>query len=212
MLGTFCAIDFETTGAVEDYPVEPWQVGVVVWTPGDTPVLWESTLRVGPRPFHPNAPGRHAQIRAELEQSPSLSECLPRLRQLCGGRPLVAHNAATELACFRREVPLEAFGPWVDTLKLARAAWPLFPSHSLEALLEGFKLTERVLQALPGRAPHDALYDALGSAVLLDYLLSCPGWSEATPELLMHPDQQAYYQSRKPRRRLTPPAGGPDAS
>ncbi len=196
-LRTFCAIDFETTGSVEGYPVEPWQVGVVVWTLGDEPILWESLLRVGPRPFHPRAPGRHTKIRRELEQSPQLTECLEPLRAHCTGRPMVAHNTATEQGCLRRDVPMESFGPWIDTLKLARMAWPNLESHTLESLLDTFGLAERVERHLPGREAHDALYDALGSAILLDHLLSSPGWLEAPLDVLLHPDQQAFYRARK---------------
>lgn len=196
-LQTFCAIDFETTGSVEGYPVEPWQIGVAVWKRGEEPVLWESLLQVGPRPFHPRAPGRHARIRAQLEKSPHLKDCLGDLRTHCMGHPMVAHNVATEQGCLRREVPMESFGPWIDTLKLARMAWPALESHTLESLLDTLGLTKQVQQCLPDRAAHDALYDALGSAVLLDHLLSSPGWSEVSLEILMHPDQQAFYRARK---------------
>lgn len=193
----FCAIDFETTGSVAGYPVEPWQVGVVRWDLEGAPEFWESLLRVGPRPFHPRAPGRHAVLRGELAQSPSLMDRLPELRRYCGGVPLVAHNIGTERRCLRDAVPMEAFGPWLDTLKLARCAWPEAPSHRLEDLLESLGLAEEVASWLPGREAHDALYDALGSAVLLRHLLAQPEWREVSTRVLMNPDLTGFYRRKR---------------
>ncbi len=194
---TFCALDFETTGSVEGYPVEPWQVGLVVWTPGQDPVCWEQLLRIGPRPFHPRAPGRHAQLRDVLAQSPCLQECVPSLRELGQGLPLVAHNTATEKACLRQAVPMERFGPWIDTLQLARAAWPREPSHRLEDLLVRLGLMDQVERWVPDRGPHDALFDAMGAAVLLHHLLQQPGWQTVDLKVLTHPDTSAFYRHRK---------------
>ena len=190
----FCAIDFETTGSVSGYPVEPWQVGVTRWDLSGEPVFWESLLRVGPRPFHPRAPGRHAVLRRELERSPTLVDRLPNLREYCSGVPLVAHNIGTEKKCLRDAVPMESFGPWIDTLKLARCAWPEAPSHSLENLLDLLGLAERVNALLPGREAHDALYDALASAVLLRHLLAQPGWQNVSLQVLLNPDLSEFYR------------------
>ncbi|MGA0332843.1 MAG: exonuclease domain-containing protein [Kiritimatiellia bacterium] len=190
----FAAIDFETTGSVAGYPVEPWQVGVVVFRPGEPPDCWESLLRVGERPFHPRAPGRHAKLRDQLLDAPGLEECLPAFRQRCGGLPLLAHNCATEINCLRAALPMERFGPWIDSLKLSRAAWPTLSSHKLEDLLAQFQLTSALEEALPGRGAHDALYDAYGSALILEFLLRQPGWEDCSLDLLLHPDLQAYYR------------------
>jgi len=196
MSASFCfaAIDFETTGSVSGYPVEPWQVGVAVIAPDAEPVFWDSLLRIGPRPFHPRAPGRHAALREELAAAPTLMECLESLREYCGGVPMVAHNTATERNCLERGVPMERFGPWIDTLKLCRAAWPDLPSHRLEDLLTRFRLMDRVRAAFPDREPHDALFDAYGSAVLLTHLLGQPGWESVDLEVLTSPDTGAYYR------------------
>ncbi|MEX2607844.1 MAG: 3'-5' exonuclease [Kiritimatiellia bacterium] len=196
-LSTFAAIDFETTGSVAGYPVEPWQVGVVVISAGEEPVYWESLLRVGNRPFHPRAPGRHARIREELEEAPRLQDCLPELRRFCLGRPLVAHNTATEQKCLQAYVPMEPWGPWIDSLKLSRAAWPELPSHRLEDVLRRLDLFNTVQNTFEDREAHDALFDAYGSAVLLQYLLNQPAWSAAGLELLQFPDQTAFYRHRK---------------
>ncbi len=188
----FAAIDFETTGAVPGWPVEPWQVAVVrVDLAGER--KWESLLRVGPRPFHPRAPGRHAALREELARAPSLLECLDELREFCGGLPLVGHNVATEQKCLREAAPMERFGPWIDTLKVSRAAWPALRSHALEDVLMATGLLQSLQEELPGRGAHDALFDALGSARLLQHVASQPGW---TADILGAPDQSAYQRMR----------------
>jgi DNA polymerase III epsilon subunit-like protein len=153
---SFIAIDFETTGSVAGYPVEPWQIGVVAFSPEQEPVVWESLLRIGERPFHPQAPGRHSKLRESLKAAPTLEECLPHLRDLCGVKPLLAHNVATEQKCLQDQVPMEAWGPWLDSLKLSRAAWPTFPSHRLEDILLNLNLTTELGQKFPDREPHRA--------------------------------------------------------
>ena len=192
----FAALDFETTGSVAGYPVEPWQIGVVRWESGGYH-LWEHWLRVGDRPFHPRAPGRHEAVREELAGAPRLDALLPELRQLCGGVPLVAHNAATEQKCFRDAVPMERFGPWIDTLKLSRALWPDLRSHKLGDLLVTHSLRKTVAGLLPGREEHDALFDAMGSAVLLNYMLTLPVCQDVSLEVLVNPDLMAYYARRR---------------
>lgn len=192
----FTAVDFETTGAVAGYPVEPWQIGLVRWDLKGFDA-WEHWLRVGPRPFHPRAPGRHAQVRTELETAPSLPELVPELRARCGGVPLVAHNIATEKKCFRDAVPLERFGPWIDTLKLSRALWPAWRSHTLGDVLSVLELRATVRAMLPGREEHDALFDAMGSAVLLRHILALPACRGISFEVLLKPDLMAYYRHRR---------------
>ena len=64
----FTAVDFESTGSVAGWEEEPWQIGVAEVAGGaPTGVLADGWLGVAAgRPFNPYAPGRHAQVRAEL--------------------------------------------------------------------------------------------------------------------------------------------------
>lgn len=186
----FTAIDFETTGAVPGLPNEPWQVGLVAvpaaedGAPGDRlgrAERLESLLRIDPaRPFNRYAPGRHAQLRDRLAAAPSLPELWPALAPRLAG-PVAAHNAGTERTLLRAAAPLHVPGPWIDTLALSRAAWPSAPSHALEDLVPALGLRPALDALLPGRAPHDALYDAAACALLLLHLLSLPGWSHLSP-------------------------------
>ena len=182
----FSAIDFETTGAVPGFPNEPWQVGVVS-VPADAapirPSSFESLLRIAPgRPFNKWAPGRHAKLRAELAEAPALADLWPELAPLLAG-PVVAHNAGTERSLLQASAPLHVPGPWIDTLALARRAWPAAPSHALEDLVPALGLQPRLQALLPGREPHDALYDAAACALLL-HLLDQSGWGSLSPDEL----------------------------
>jgi DNA polymerase-3 subunit epsilon len=190
----FSAIDFETTGAVPGLPNEPWQVGVVSF-PADAADIrhsssvvrhstFESLLRISPdRPFNKWAPGRHARLRSELAAAPALPDLWPELAPRLAG-PVVAHNVGTERSLLQSAAPLHVPGPWIDTLALARRAWPAAPSHALEDLVPALGLQSRLRALLPGREPHDALYDAFACALLLLHLLDQPGWGSLAPDEL----------------------------
>ena len=166
---TYIAIDFETTGVVRGWPNEPWQLGCVAVVDGrpvpDT--CWETYFQIPPdRPFSPRAPGRWAELRDVLAAAPSFAEAWPDLSDRLAGRPLVAHNAATERTILEKRAPLAPFGPWNDTLTLVRARWPQLPSYALGNLISTFGLQAEVDALCPGRTWHDALYDACAGAVL----------------------------------------------
>ena len=76
--------------------------------------------------------------------------------------------------------PMHRFGVWIDTLKIARKAWPGCASYALDDLVVTLNLKPRIDGLCPGRAAHDALYDAVASAMLLEHLLSQPGWGGLT--------------------------------
>lgn len=182
----FAAVDFETTGSVAGYPVEPWQVGVVRLRRGRVcpAESFEALLRVGDRPFNPRAPGRHALLRDQLAAAPAPGEVWPELAEWVAGVPLVAHNAGTERGVLARLAPLHRLGPWVDTLALVRRAYPALASKALEDVVEAVGLAPRVASLCPGRGAHDALYDAFACAALLEHLLALPGWERVTVQAL----------------------------
>jgi len=168
------AIDFETTGTVPGYPNEPWQVGLV--TIEDGKIIEESRfsswLKIdAKRPFNKFAPGRHSQIRDVLADAPTLAELFPELSKRILGVSLIAHNTATERNILTKAFPLHPFGPWVDTLTLAREALPSLPSYALEDLLPVLGLTDEMRKLCPDTAPHDALYDAIGAAMVLGKIM-----------------------------------------
>lgn len=175
------SIDFETTGSVPGFRTEPWQIGLFAVGPEafSREGIRGSWLRIDARrPFNRHAPGRHAQLRDVLADSPALADLLPKLAPLLVGRPLIAHNAGTERSMLADAFPMHRFGPWIDTLKLARHAWPGMASYALEDLVPALGLDAAVSGLCPaGWGPHDARYDAVAAAVLLRHLLAQPGWS-----------------------------------
>ncbi len=182
----FAVIDFETTGAVPGYPVEPWQVGIVRLREGcvSADERLESLLRVGDRPFNPRAPGRHALLREQLAVAPRPGDLWPDLMGWVVGVPLVAHNIGTERSVLTRLAPLHRFGPWVDTLALVRRAYPSLVSKALDEVTAALGLNARIASCCPGRGAHDALFDAMACAVLLEHFLALPGWEHVTVDAL----------------------------
>lgn len=179
-------IDFETTGVVDRFPNEPWQIGLLDLRDDHLqPVTgFESLLRIGDRPFSPHAPGRPEARRHELAVAPTFPELWPRLKTRLLNRPLAAHNVATERKLLRTLAPLHRFGPWIDTLALARRAQPGLGSYALEDLVQTLNLAPRFNAHVVGRGPHDALYDAFACAALLEHILELPGWRDLGLEAL----------------------------
>ena len=178
---TLTVLDFETTGSVPGFDTEPWQVAAVVLKNGlvDPRQTFESLVRVDiNRPFNAYAPGKHHKLRDEIAAAAEVSTVWKKLEGWVTGRPLAAHNVATEKKFLRQMAPMHRFGPWVDTLALVRQAWPKAPSHKLEDLISGLKLEARVRELCPYGEAHDALYDAVSCAVLLEHLLTQSGWGD----------------------------------
>lgn len=180
------ALDFETTGVVDDHPSTPWQIGLAFVDRGRVAETYRFTslLNPGRRPFSPYAPGRHSLLRDELAESPTLAELWPQLAPWLAGRPLLAHNVATERTILGETFPIHHFGPWIDTLALARLAYPRLASHRLDELVPALGLGERMASLCPDLGPHDALYDAFAAALLFEHLLAQPGWRTTTIEEL----------------------------
>jgi len=176
-------LDYETTGSVSGFANEPWQIGMVTLRDGkvDPASMFESLLRVDVnRPFNPHVPGRHTLLRDEIAEAPTTQELWPEIEPRLIELPLCAHNVATEKKVTRSIAPMHQFGPWIDTLRIARKVWPGCTSYALEDLIVILDLKSRIDELCPGRGAHDALYDAVASAMLLQHLLGQPGWSGTT--------------------------------
>lgn len=191
----FTAIDFESAGAAPGRTDVPVQVGLATWSAagghGDTFVSYlatETSITWSARKVH--------GIRDEdLAGAPSLLALWPELKERLAGAVVVAHGKGTEKR-FLRAFPGHGFGPWVDTLLLARAAWPELPDHSLSALCEARGLVVEIQRRLPGRRWHDALYDSLASLILLEDLVAAFQLAEQPLEFLLHPDTGAWHRLR----------------
>ena len=148
----FVAIDFETTGYEDGNVNEPWQLGYAVVRDGVIVETGEWFFDVE------GAPARAHEADALGTLQSSFEIWAPRLM----GRHLVAHNIACEKTILTRVAPLTKWGPWTDTMKVAKARYPGLPSYRLGDLCGMFGCVPE----LAGRTWHDGLYDAVACAEL----------------------------------------------
>lgn len=119
---------------------------------------------------------------AALRAAPTIEAVEPELAERIDGKYLVGHNVGVDWRLLHRRCPTIAPAALIDTLRLARARQS-DGQHGLAALLERHDLTRQVHRLAPGSAPHRALWDTVGSALLLATL--------AAPLLGDPPDAEA---------------------
>lgn len=192
----FSAIDFESAGAARGKTDSPVQVGLASWATAhghsdafvsylqnDSPILWAAAKVHGITSEH-------------LADAPALLMLWPEFKRRMAGAIVVAHGKGTEKR-FLRAFPGHGFGPWIDTLLLARAAWPDLADHSLGALCEAHGLTPAIRTLVPEKSWHDALFDAVASLVLLAYLIESHDLADHPVESLLQPDTTRWHQSKR---------------
>lgn len=141
----FVAIDFETTGYLDGDANEPWQLGAAVVRDGEIAETAEWFFGTPATPdFEP------------------MMEQWDRFYPYLAGRTLVAHNIACERTILTRVAPLTPWGPWIDTLSLAKKRYPRLPGYTLGELCGMLGCTPD----MPGRTWHDGLFDAVACARL----------------------------------------------
>lgn len=146
----FAAIDFETTGYENGSANEPWQLGLALVRDFEIVETREWFFSSSVKPDAPTLAGQWEEF------FPYLSS-----------RRLVAHNISTERTILTRLAPLTRWGPWVDTLRLAKAKYPRMRSYALGDLCAAFGCVPE----MAGRSWHDALYDAVACARLAAFLV-----------------------------------------
>lgn len=192
----FTAIDFESAGAARGKTDSPVQIGLASWSLAaghDDPFV--SYLHTD-QPIHWSARKVHGIGPDDLAGAPPLLTLWPDLKRRLGGAVVVAHGKGTEKR-FLRAFPGHGFGPWIDTLLVARAAWPELPDHSLGALCETRGLATEVRALVPDRRWHDALFDAVASLVLLAHVVRLCELADHPVEALITPDTSPWHRLRK---------------
>ncbi len=193
----FGGIDFEGAGAQrgrEDWPV---QIGMATWSlAGGYGDFYVSFLeQEGEVDWY--AKKIHGIDEGKLAGAPSLLSLWPEVNgRLGNGAVPVAHAKGTEKR-FLRKFPGNPFDPWVDTLLLARAALPDSKKHSLGVFCEDVGVAEKVRELVPGRDWHDALFDAVASLVLLEWIIKRYGLEDLPLWALVAPNTGAWYRLRK---------------
>jgi len=192
----FTVIDFESAGAAPGKADAPVQVGVASWSlAGGHENPFVSYIHTT-QPILWSAQKVHGITLAALASAPCLPTLWPELKARLTGAVAVAHGKGTEKR-FLRAFPGHGFGPWLDTLLLARAAQPGLRDFALGALCGEFGLTEAVGRLVPGRGWHDALFDAVASLVLLEHVIATHQLADFPVETLLEPDTSAWHRSRR---------------
>lgn len=163
----FSVIDFESAGELPGQTDVPIQVGIT--TRDSQGSIVEDDLRsyiFTNQPISWRASKVHGIKKEDLHSAPKFSDLWPQISDRLSGRIVVAHNAGTEKK-FLGHFPFHRFGPWIDTLELSRKLFPNLKSHGLSDLIEIFKLEEPLKMAGPTLTFHDALYDSIGTWLLM---------------------------------------------
>jgi len=171
----FVAIDFEAAGAARGMTDAPVQVGMASMRGCeiDTGSFFRSFIKPGHEVAW-TAQRVHGIGPETVEDAPMLGELWPELQQRLGNAVVVAHGAPTEKR-YLRAFPGHGFGPWVDTLWLARKVLPDAQSHRLGDLVELLGMEGVLTEMCPGLQWHDALYDAVASLLILQAVIAEPG-------------------------------------
>jgi len=194
----WAAIDFEGTGTGPGQSDEAVQIGIACLRPG---------LAAAPQDFfrsYVQPEGRltraasavHRITDRHLENAPRLAGLWPEITARLAGTVVVAHGAGTEKR-FLRAFPFHGFGPWLDTLALARALMPGLADHSLSAVVAACGLEDRLRAACPDFDWHDALFDAVACLFVLRCCVEEYGLSSCVVGQLVRADLTSYYRGRR---------------
>lgn len=169
---TFAALDFESAGEAPGMTDAPVQAGIAQMQGAEIQAGEFFRTYINPaRPVTWAAQKVHRITAVQLSEAPEMKTIWPEFRTRLAGRVVVAHGAGTEKR-FLRAFPMHGFGPWLDTVTLARRAWPGLADYSLEALANVLGLRAELDALCPGLSFHDALYDAAGSLLVLRALIT----------------------------------------
>jgi len=192
---SFAGIDFESAGAAKGKTDVPVQIGMGTWSISEGyQNLYVSFIRAD-RPITWSAQKVHGITTDDLSDAPPMMMLWPVVKKTLSQRVVVAHGYGTEKR-YLRAFPAHGFGPWIDTLLLSRAAWPDLPSHALGSLCCHFKLQDKITSLVPNKTWHDALYDAVASLVLLEFLIKEFHLEQSPIDYLLHPDTSIWHRQR----------------
>lgn len=153
----FVAVDVETAcsriGSI-------CQIGIVGFRDGVEAFAWDTLLDPCDE-FLPANTRVHGISCDHVAGKPTFADVHQTIGGYLSGRITVAHSAfdkgALAAACDQHRVPpIEA--TWLDSVRVARRAWPELPGHRLNALTRFLKLRHR---------HHDALSDARAAGMVV---------------------------------------------
>ncbi|MEI8312773.1 MAG: 3'-5' exonuclease [Verrucomicrobiota bacterium] len=195
----FAAIDFESAGSAPGRTDEPVQIAIAHLVGTEISAALCSYVKTG-NPVTWAARKVHGITDSMIKDAPRFVDLWPRIKSDMEGCWIVAHGAATEKR-FLRVFPFHSFGPWVDTLDLARSVYPGLTSHALGEVIKVLGLESDPEIQAKGFRWHDARCDAIASLVLLRHLIAVCGLADAGAEVLKTAGMESYFKIRSEKLR-----------
>ena len=189
VVGPVAVVDLETTGLPASRSAEILEIGILLLDPEESTVGVASTL-LRPRHGVPPAVSRlTGLVDEDVRAEPTISMVRDRVRDLLGGRVLVAHQADFERSFLERDIHA-GFGSvhYLDTQEILAFTHPDAPDLRLETFT-------RLLLGREER--HRALEDAIDAACVLAALAEgaqagVPRYREARRILDRHLDRSPW--------------------
>ncbi len=190
------ALDFESSGAMAGKSDEPVQVGMARWLgQDDSPRdFFRSMIRPSVAVSR-SAQAVHGIGDGDLLDAPAMASLWPEFKTRLRGSVVVAHGAGTEKR-FLRAFPLHGFGPWLDTLNIARAVLPDLPDHALGSVIKALDLEVELRDLCPELSWHDALFDAVACLVFLRRVIRDLDLGDLHVVQLVNLDASTYHARR----------------
>jgi DNA polymerase-3 subunit epsilon/exodeoxyribonuclease X len=166
------ALDLEGTGGQDRENEDILEITLVPVSGGQPAIEDAFTVLINPGRPIPRSPWISPGLTsAALAGAPALADIAPELIVRLTGKVIVGHNISVDWRLLSRRCPGIHPESLIDTLRLARHLHPGKKGNGLAALLDRYELTETVNGLAPGSQPHRALWDAIGSALLLVTLI-----------------------------------------
>ena len=155
------AVDVEGNG---QSPPDLVEVALIPIRAGhaDPASAWQALIRP-PRPITSFATRVHKLTSTDVSDAPAWADVAGPLRSLLEGAWIAAHNAHVDYAALARHLPGWQPAGVLDTLRLARRAYPGRSGHSLDTMITRAGIDT---SAISGQR-HRASFDAHAAALLL---------------------------------------------
>ena len=142
-LKDYVVLDFETTG------LSPWdneiiEASMVRYVDGEEEAVY-STLVNPLEPIPPRITKLTGISDADVADAPTMKAVIHDIQEFIGDLPIVAHNASFDVGFLVANYECRQIYRhirYIDTLTLARKAFPDLPNHKLETLIREFHLAE----------------------------------------------------------------------
>ncbi|WP_037306903.1 3'-5' exonuclease [Amycolatopsis orientalis] len=166
---TLVAIDIEGSGPQDPAGEAILEIALIPIRDGEPDTAHAFTTLINPGRKITRGPWTSPGLtNAVLETAPTLDEVASAITAQVAGATLVGHNVRVDWRLLHATLPDAAPAALLDTLRLARHRHPeLSKGHGLQAWLERRNLTDETTRTAPGSQPHRALWDTVGTALLL---------------------------------------------